>query len=272
MIHGNSDHYVYIYIDPRNYEWFYVGKGRGSRKEAHLFDEKKSEKAKRIRAIQKTKLDPTIRVVARDLTSHDALLVEKTLIWQSQGRLLNLGTGHFKKKFRPDYTLHKDLQGFDFHRKIYFFNVGDGKCRKWEDNIKYNYVGAGHKPIFRDAISGLSEGDVIVAYLNRAGYVGVGIVRGKAQPARDFRVNGKLLIDFKGLPPKIGEHLGNDDLCEWMTRIEWKTTVKRKAAHWRPKERLFTSRLVRASLENQPETVRFVERCFNIDLFKLADS
>ena len=100
----------------------------------------------------------------------------------------------------------------------------------------------------------------------------VGIVRGRAQPALDFHVNGKLLIDFKGLPPRIDEHLGNDNLCEWMTPIEWKTTVERKAAHRKPKEGLFTSRRVRASLENQPETVRFVERCFKIGLFKLAHS
>ena len=27
-----NDYYVYVYIDPRNYEEFYFGKGRGSRK------------------------------------------------------------------------------------------------------------------------------------------------------------------------------------------------------------------------------------------------
>lgn len=31
-----DDYYVYVYIDPRNYEEFYYGKGKGSRKNAHL--------------------------------------------------------------------------------------------------------------------------------------------------------------------------------------------------------------------------------------------
>ena len=31
----NDDYYVYVYIDPRNHEEFYYGKGVGSRKDAH---------------------------------------------------------------------------------------------------------------------------------------------------------------------------------------------------------------------------------------------
>ena len=42
-----SDYYVYVYIDPRNYEEFYYGKGKGSRKDAHLSDSSDSEKARR---------------------------------------------------------------------------------------------------------------------------------------------------------------------------------------------------------------------------------
>ena len=33
-----SNYYVYTYIDPRNLEEFYYGKGKGSRKSAHIFD------------------------------------------------------------------------------------------------------------------------------------------------------------------------------------------------------------------------------------------
>ena len=31
--------YVYVYIDPRNFEEFYYGKGKGNRKVAHLSDD-----------------------------------------------------------------------------------------------------------------------------------------------------------------------------------------------------------------------------------------
>ena len=68
-----DDYYVYVYIDPRNLEEFYFGKGRGSRKDAHLSDKGDSEKARRIGAIRKAGLNPTIRVIARGLSEHDAL-------------------------------------------------------------------------------------------------------------------------------------------------------------------------------------------------------
>ena len=75
-----SNYYVYVYIDPRNLEEFYYGKGKGSRKNAHLLEESDSEKSRRISLIKKAGLEPTIRVIARDLSEHDALLIEKTLL------------------------------------------------------------------------------------------------------------------------------------------------------------------------------------------------
>ena len=33
-----DEYYVYVYIDPRNFHEFYYGKGKGSRKDAHLLD------------------------------------------------------------------------------------------------------------------------------------------------------------------------------------------------------------------------------------------
>ena len=77
-----NEYYVYVYIDPRNNEEFYFGKGKGSRKDAHLSDTSDSEKARRILAIHNVGLKPVIRVIARGLTEHDALLVEKTLLWK----------------------------------------------------------------------------------------------------------------------------------------------------------------------------------------------
>ena len=54
MLHDSEpNYYVYVYIDPRNYEEFYYGKGRGGRKDVHLDASGNSEKAKRIRAIFK---------------------------------------------------------------------------------------------------------------------------------------------------------------------------------------------------------------------------
>ena len=44
-----EDYYVYVYIDPRNFEEFYFGKGKGNRKYAHLSDESDSKKKANLR-------------------------------------------------------------------------------------------------------------------------------------------------------------------------------------------------------------------------------
>ena len=77
-----QDYYVYVYIDPRNHEEFYYGKGRGTRKDAHLMDKSDNEKAKRIAEIRKHGLEPLIRVIARGLSQDEVLLIEKTLLWK----------------------------------------------------------------------------------------------------------------------------------------------------------------------------------------------
>ena len=47
-----SNYYVYVYIDPRNLEEFYYGKGKGSRKDSHIYDESDTEKTRRMKAIK----------------------------------------------------------------------------------------------------------------------------------------------------------------------------------------------------------------------------
>lgn len=43
---ATSEYYVYVYIDPRNFEEFYYGKGKGLRKNAHLKKLKDLEESK----------------------------------------------------------------------------------------------------------------------------------------------------------------------------------------------------------------------------------
>jgi len=94
-----NSYYAYVYIDPRNFEEFYYGKGKDSRKNAHLFENSDSDKSKRIKAITKEGLEPIIRVVARNLSEKEALLVEKTLLWKLEKHLTNISSGHFLKSF-----------------------------------------------------------------------------------------------------------------------------------------------------------------------------
>lgn len=268
-----SDYYVYVYIDPRNFEPFYYGKGKGARKEEHKESKAESRKASRIRRIIAEGVEPIVKVIAKDLTEEQAYLVETTLIWQAEGRTLNEAAGPFSKHFRPHRTMHLTLPDFDSQRHVYFFNVGESKNRKWENSLKHGYVGAGHGKVYRRAVQGLHEGDVIAAYIskNGRGFVGVGRVKGTAKPAREFRVNGKLLLDCPGIPEKLGRHGNDDDLCEWMAPVQWIKTVSREKAHFKKKVKLYVPRLVRASLANHPKTVDFINERFDVDLYKLAN-
>jgi len=263
-----SEYYVYVYIDPRNFEEFYYGKGKGNRKNSHLLDTSDSEKTKRIKGIKKAGLEPIIKVIAKELTANQAFLIEKTLIWKLGKNLTNLSTGHFANKFRPHDTLHLDLAHFDFKNGLYFLNVGEGVHRCWEDSKKYGFISAGQDPKYSDPIKTLEKGDIITAYLSKSGYVGIGRITKKAVRVNDFKINGKLLSSYDLKIPNIYNNCHNEN-SEFLIKIDWIKAVNREDAKWKPKSGLYSPQLIKASLENQPKTVDFLEEEFEIDFKEL---
>ena len=229
MTEDKTVYYVYVYIDPRNFEEFYYGKGTGSRKNAHLTDDSDSEKSKRIKAIHKEGLKPIIKVIAKDLTEGEAFLIEKTLIWKLGRNLTNQSSGHFADKFRPHDTFHQDLSGFDFKNGLYYINVGEGEHRCWDDCKELGFLSAGQEKKWSDPIRTLEPGDIIVAYLKNHGYVGIGRVVEKAVKVNDFRINGKSLHDSDLKVPNIFDNCDNDK-SEYLVKIEWikKLTVNKQ--------------------------------------------
>ena len=268
MKNGVSEYYVYVYIDPRNFEEFYYGKGKGKRKFNHLSDESDNEKTKRIKTIQKAGLEPIIKVIANRLTEKDALLIEKPLIWKLGKSLTNLSSGHFANKFRPHDTLHFDLAHFDYEKGLYYVNVGEGDNRCWEDCRKFGYMSAGQGIKYSDQIRTLEKGDIIAAYLKGYGYVGIGRVKNKAVRVNNFKINGKLLSSFNLKKPNIYTNSDNEK-SEFLVKVDWIKSVDRKDAKWKPKKNIFSSQLIKASLENQQNTINFLEEKFEIDFKEL---
>jgi len=97
--------YVYLYIDPRNDQPFYVGKGQGSRAVSHLSVVDPSRKALILRQLREAGLSPRIDILAHGLPDEEtAFRIEAAVIdalgleqltneargWQSvqQGRML----------------------------------------------------------------------------------------------------------------------------------------------------------------------------------------
>jgi len=263
-----SDYYVYVYIDPRNFEEFYFGKGKGSRKLAHLTDDTDSEKTKRIKAISKTGLKPIIKVIAKDLTEKEAFLIEKTLIWKLGKTLTNQSSGHFAEKFRPHDTLHINLNGFDYKNGLYYVNVGEGEHRCWDDCRKYGFLSAGQEEKWSNPLKTLEIGDIVVAFLKKYGYVGIGKVIDNAKCVNDFTHNGKSLREFELKQPNIFENCDNEK-TDFLVKIDWIKTVEKKYAKWKVKSGLYSTQLIKASLQNQKTTIEYLEKEFEINFSEL---
>ena len=262
-MNASEDYYVYCYIDPRNLEEFYYGKGRGSRSLAHLLDQGDSEKAQRIKQIKQAEVDPIIRIIATELSEDHALLVETTLIWKLGRRLSNKNSGRYAAKFRPQNTLHKRLVGFDFSQSIHFFNVGEFDThRSWDDCRTHGFLSAGYGSRYKRQAQQLQKCDVVAAYLSGHGYVGLGRVVAEAVPAREFRAGQKPLGKLTLQAPDIMHDSDDLEKCEYVIKTKWLVAKKREDALW--KRGLFRARQTRVSLENQPKTLRYIEQEWGI--------
>ncbi len=265
----SNDFYVYVYIDPRNHEQFYYGKGKGVRKDAHMAEKSDNAKVQRIGEIRKAGLEPIVRVIAKNLTEKEAFLIEKTLLWKLGKWTTNKSSGHFSKHFRPRDTLHQDLFGFDFEHQLYYYNCGECGGRNWDDFRKYGYISAGWGTRYRDAMLGFHEGDIVVAHLKGHGYVGIGRILSGAQMIRDVRIEGKRLLDLPLIPPEPSHDINDKELCEYVCLVKWVKAVPREKAKWKPKSGLYTTPIVRASLEKQRTTVQFLESEFRVSFKSL---
>lgn len=80
-----NESYVYMLVDPRNNQPFYVGKGSGNRCRFHLDEAKyyvkrKSKKLNKIRKLFSIGMEPTIIKVEENVTDADAIDLEVLLI------------------------------------------------------------------------------------------------------------------------------------------------------------------------------------------------
>jgi len=265
-----NNYYVYVYIDPRNLEDFYYGKGKGSRKNAHLFDKSDSDKVKRILAIRKEGLEPIIRVVAANLTEKEALLVEAAFLWKMGRFTDNIVGGHYLKNFRPLNSLHKEIKVFDYNNGLFYYNVGEGEHRNWDDYRKFGFISAGQETRFREAMLGFSPGDIFVAYLKGYGFVGVGKIIKNAE-----RINKVTLTEGKLLEQKLKckNMSGNSEdakKSEYVCLVDWIATTTRANAKWKKRFGLYTTTHVRADLSKQQKTIDFINENFNTDLEALV--
>ena len=91
--------YVYVYVDPRNSEPFYVGKGLRDRAFAHLDESGESRKLNRIAEIRGAGHEPRIEILRYGLNEDEASLVEAAVIDFARDRLTNEQGGNHSDSF-----------------------------------------------------------------------------------------------------------------------------------------------------------------------------
>lgn len=118
----------------------------------------------------------------------------------------------------------------------FYVSLGEGHRRSWADAVKYGFIsgGGGGGAWYTRTLQLLNVGDRVWVNIPRTGYVGVGRVIGKAQPAAEFELtteSGKVLaLDILTGGDYHREYVGDPEQSEWFVPIEWLVTVARENA------------------------------------------
>jgi len=128
----------------------------------------------------------------------------------------------------------EEWNGRDFVVNI---DVDSNGISSWDDAIKYGFVSAGGGRWYSRTLNQLFPGARVFAMRPKIGYLGVGIVKEKSKPIKDFLVtseNGsvKPIIDVPLKAEALKENADNPELCEYLVKVEWIKTVPEKEAYW----------------------------------------
>jgi hypothetical protein len=118
----------------------------------------------------------------------------------------------------------------------FYFSLGEGPHRNWEDCLKYGFVSAGGGRWYSNTLQLLQPGARVFVCIPKVGYVGVGSVEETVVPMSDFKVevDGQLISILKA-PLKatnMNSSSDNPNLCEYAVRVKWDKVVSRENAFW----------------------------------------
>ena len=114
--------------------------------------------------------------------------------------------------------------------------LGEGECRNWDDCRKYGFVSAGGGRWHTQTFNQLFVGARVFVCIPGTGYVGVGIVKDAAKPAKKFKVKvkGKNIPILKAplTATDMGWNSNSKEKCEYLVRVDWVKAEPREKAHW----------------------------------------
>jgi len=111
----------------------------------------------------------------------------------------------------------------------FYGSFGVDENRSWEDAVKYGFFSAGGGAWYSRTLQLLDPGSRLWVKVPGQGFVGVGIVAGRVQPANLFRVNTADGLKSIYDAPRAGKYLDyfRDDanMCEYFVPVRWLQTV-----------------------------------------------
>lgn len=111
----------------------------------------------------------------------------------------------------------------------FYASFGEGESRSWADAVKYGFISGGGGAWYSRTLNLLNTGDRVWVKVPGYGFVGVGCVTGRAQPAADFRVvtpeGEKSVLDVAEGGSYHREFVNDPEHCEYFVPVRWLQTV-----------------------------------------------
>lgn len=116
----------------------------------------------------------------------------------------------------------------------FYCNYGHGETRSWADAVDFGFVCGGGGVFYSRTLQLLNPGDRVWVKVPGEGFVGVGRVTGRSQPASSFKVvtpNGEIpVLDAAKRGSYHKEYLTDPERCEYFVPIKWLQAVPMEAA------------------------------------------
>lgn len=111
----------------------------------------------------------------------------------------------------------------------FYCSYGHSETRSWSDAVEFGFISGGGGPWYSKTLQLLSPGDRVWVKVPGNGFVGVGRVTGRSQPASVFKVDTqdseRPVLEAAKRGSYHKEFLGDPERCEYFVPVRWLQTV-----------------------------------------------
>ncbi len=111
----------------------------------------------------------------------------------------------------------------------FYCSYGHSETRSWADAVDFGFICGGGGAWYSRTLQLLSPGDRVWVKVPGSGFVGVGSVTGRTQPASTFKVNtaeGEIpVLDVAKRGSYHREFFDDPERCEYFVSVQWLQTV-----------------------------------------------